>query len=71
MGDSKPTGGNKPRGRPPKPLPKIDAMPKQVARAIFRREAARSVNPRDEDSAPKAACREVTRKRISYRELVA
>ena len=25
----------RPRGRPPKPIPRIEASPKQVARAIF------------------------------------
>ena len=25
----------RPRGRPPKPIPRIDASPQQVARAIF------------------------------------
>ena len=33
----------RPRGRPPKPVPKLDATPEQVARAIF--SAAKSSDP--------------------------
>ena len=29
------TAAKRPRGRPPKPLPKIEASPERVARAIF------------------------------------
>ena len=33
----------RPRGRPPKPIPKLDATPEEVARAIFA--AATPPNP--------------------------
>lgn len=29
------TTAKKPRGRPPKPIPRIEASPEQIARAIF------------------------------------
>ena len=29
------TAAKRPRGRPPKPLPKIEASPERVARALF------------------------------------
>ena len=32
---TKPVAPKKPRGRPPKPVPKLDATSQQVARAIF------------------------------------
>ncbi|MDE0147426.1 MAG: hypothetical protein OYG32_06225 [Rhodospirillaceae bacterium] len=35
MTDDRPDPHKKPRGRPPRPMPRIDATPEQVARAIF------------------------------------
>lgn len=36
MKEKKPTkAAPKPRGRPPKPIPKLDASPERIARAFF------------------------------------
>ena len=32
---TKPVAPKNPRGRPPKPIPKLDATPQQAARAMF------------------------------------
>ena len=33
--NAEPAPSTKPKGRPPKPIPKLDATPEQAARAIF------------------------------------
>ena len=44
-------GKPRPRGRPPKPIPKIDATPEEAARAIF--SAVKPADPGKRSAKPK------------------